>query len=392
MAFSLSDELFFELLQVSLGTREALSRIPKSEEWVDIFAVARRQMVSGICFAGVASIYIAKDEINSSDCQACNLEEAMYFKWARSAISTQNRNAEIVDRCLSLQNKLKENNIKSSVLKGIGIAYYYCDCGPRNTNGTLSLSSVRSAGDIDLFVDCGRRRAIELARSMVSKDILWDIKHLHLPIYKKTSVEIHYEVEVSINIFRNRRLKKWFSKPEVVNMIFGETQNGIVTPTTEFNLFYIYLHAFRHFLYEGMVFKQLTDCYVILRASDPGMRERTMRLFKDFGMLKYIGGMMWVMKYAFGMREQDLFCTPDDSEGEFILDQVLHGIKAGCVPAAGCQGGTASEVKPGTTGAKVATMANVMRNNLRLATHYPSEVLWAPIWFVYHKVWKLFAR
>ena len=45
--------LFFELLQVSVGSKEKLSVTPSTEEWDNLFKEAQRQSVVGIAFKGV---------------------------------------------------------------------------------------------------------------------------------------------------------------------------------------------------------------------------------------------------------------------------------------------------------------------------------------------------
>ena len=45
--------LFFELLQISVGTRQGLSFTPSAEEWREAFDNAKRQALVGVCFRGV---------------------------------------------------------------------------------------------------------------------------------------------------------------------------------------------------------------------------------------------------------------------------------------------------------------------------------------------------
>ena len=45
--------IFFELLQVSLGTRDKLSRMPSAAEWGRLFGEAERQAVAGLMLGGL---------------------------------------------------------------------------------------------------------------------------------------------------------------------------------------------------------------------------------------------------------------------------------------------------------------------------------------------------
>ena len=42
------------------------------------------------------------------------------------------------------------------------------------------------------------------------KDVNWDYKHLHLDVFKDAEVEVHYRVEVLLNLWKNKRLQRWF--------------------------------------------------------------------------------------------------------------------------------------------------------------------------------------
>ena len=45
--------LFFELLQLSVGTSQGLSFTPSAEEWREAFDNAKSQALIGVCFRGV---------------------------------------------------------------------------------------------------------------------------------------------------------------------------------------------------------------------------------------------------------------------------------------------------------------------------------------------------
>ena len=51
------EELFFELMQVSLEQLDCLSRGPEPEEWHGLYKLAKRQQVEGICYHGVERLF-----------------------------------------------------------------------------------------------------------------------------------------------------------------------------------------------------------------------------------------------------------------------------------------------------------------------------------------------
>lgn len=50
------DKLFFELIYFDIGSQVYLSRTPKVKEWQELYAVAKKQSLVGVCFAGVQKL------------------------------------------------------------------------------------------------------------------------------------------------------------------------------------------------------------------------------------------------------------------------------------------------------------------------------------------------
>lgn len=51
------DSLFFELLQVSVGREDCLSRGPEPEEWQELYEISKHQHVEGISYQGVMKLF-----------------------------------------------------------------------------------------------------------------------------------------------------------------------------------------------------------------------------------------------------------------------------------------------------------------------------------------------
>ena len=193
-------------------------------------------------------------EIAQQSGEETTVPQKLYWQWLGTAAQNQQRNELMNRRCVELQSKLSSSGFNSSILKGQGIAALYGE-----------LKDFRQPGDIDVYVDCGRGKAIEYARSIGQESVDWDYKHLHLKLFKDTDVEMHYRPEVLLNLVKNRNLQRWLQSDEVQGKIYQ--QNGqIITPSVDFNLFYILLHIYRHFLYEGVGLRQLMDYFFVLKS------------------------------------------------------------------------------------------------------------------------------
>lgn len=50
------NKLFFELIRVTIGNQVCLSHTPSADEWCDLYAMAKKQSLVGVCFAGVQKL------------------------------------------------------------------------------------------------------------------------------------------------------------------------------------------------------------------------------------------------------------------------------------------------------------------------------------------------
>ena len=378
--------LFFELIQVALSNRDRLGTVPSAVEWTEVYAESERQAVTGLLIHGI-------DRLPAEQ----RPSKVLLLQWIGIGQMIEQRNRLLNDRSKELLSNLTSAGLHPTILKGQGIAQCYPE----------ELQTLRQPGDIDVYVSDSREKAIEYARSICQKDIDWDYKHLHLKLWNDTEVEMHYHVEVLLNLWKNRKLQKWFKvhaeqlyghtnslsskvwRCEVTDTTDQETNtnftNGLITPSVEFNVFYILLHIYRHFLYEGVGLRQIVDYYFVLKNFnlddnlDVNINESyAYKAVREFGMEKFAKGLMWVMHEALGMSCEWMLWEPDEREGRYILKQVMTG---------GNFGHHDKRLKHSDD--KIGAVKAILMHNMHLLTHYPSDVIWAPIWIVWHKLWKL---
>ena len=383
--------LFFELLQVALGNRDRLIGVPSAEEWTDIYAESERQAVTGILLHGI-------DRLPTEQ----RPPQSLLLQWIMVGQMIEKRNLLLDEHCKKLIVYLSSVGLHPTILKGQGIARYYSE----------PLQRLRQSGDIDVYVNDGREKAVNTVEGAGLKVCGWDYKHAHIRIWKDTEVELHYRVEVLLNLWKNRKLQRWFDvhaeemfgHTEITETtessdghIKGHTEIGeivssavggkghtesteMVTPTVEFNVFYILLHIYRHFLYEGIGLRQIVDYYMVLRTVNDSrlMVNEYVDAVRELRMMKFAKGLMWVMHETMGMPDDWMLWNPDEKEGRYILKQVMMG---------GNFGHHDERLKH--SGGKLGAVRAILTHNLHLLTHYPSDVVWAPVWIVWHKVWKM---
>ena len=363
------NNLFFELIRVSLGIQKGLSRVPSAEEWEELYVLAKEQSLCGICSRGVQVLY--KDAGYRE-----GLSETLFLKWIGFANIIKEKNRIVNKQCVRLKEHFSQHGFNCSILKGQGLAALY-------RNGEVDLRLLRQCGDIDVYVE-GGRDIVHKHINHLFGECEYDYKNVHAPFFEETSVEVHWNPEILMNLFYNYRLQKYWK--EHANVLFSgmvelpEDLGEIHVPSLSINRFYILLHAYRHAFDSGVGLRQVMDYYFVLRQDrDKANRAETMKLVKEYGMTKFAAALMWIMREIFNLEDDYLLCGPDEKEGKFLLDEIMQSGNFGLYD---------ERVKAVGGFSKLRALTTRLQRAPYLIKHYPTEVMWAPLWMAYHFVWK----
>ena len=386
------NNLFFELIQVAIDRCESLSRVPSADEWSALYGLSVKQAVAGVCFYGMQRL--PKEQ------RAC-LPELLRMQWLALAAQIQARNELLNRRCVEVQLLLAKEGLKSSILKGQGVARLYRIRneetkfgGQRESQLGVSndsqLGMYRQSGDIDVYVPCGMERALRWCRERYG-DVEYDYINAHVPMFKVAEVELHWRVGAMTNLFRNRKLQRWLERDETKEMILGgkadlkpsetldTSETTITVPTLEFNAFYLMLHCYNHVFSSGLGLRQLMDYYFLLMArNNLNLDLNLNKRFREFGMERFVGAVMWIMQEVFGLERERMLCEPDEKEGRFILTEVMAG---------GNFGHHDERIRKVGRGKWQSVFAN-LQHAMHVLRRFPQEAMWMPVWMVYHFVWK----
>lgn len=364
----MSDTLFYSLLRVAIGTQDTMPRIPTESEWEKLLDMAEKQSMIGICFVGLINLGADSDDGFTK----IGMSEDLFFDWMGTAAQINMKNELVNQQCVDLQKRLADDRLRSSILKGQGVATLYGE----------ELQGFRESGDIDVYVNCSMEYAMQYLRQRF-QGVTYDYINAHVPVYEDTEVELHWRAQALTNVVANRRLQKWLKEHE--EMIFAgkaEMASGdtIVVPSPDFNAFYILLHCYHHMFESGLGLRQLMDYYFVLRTlnSDSDL----VALMEKFGMKKFASGVMWIMKEVFGLPEEKMICEASEKEGEFLLKEVMQN---------GNFGHYDERIKMVGRG-KMGELWRNLQHNWHLASHYPAELIWQPVWLAYHWAWKRFGK
>ena len=210
----------------------------------------------------------------------------------------------------------------------------------------------------------------------------YDYINAHVPMFKEVDVELHWRVGQMTNLFRNRRLQRWLKEEDTKKMILGGKAvlpecGEITVPTPDFNAFYLMLHCYNHMFSSGLGLRQLMDYYFLPMARNE-LNPDVNRMFKEFGMERFVGAVMWIMQEVFGLERERLLCEPDEKEGRYILAEVMAG---------GNFGHHDKRIRKLGNGKWQSVFAK-LQHAMHVLRRYPQEAMWMPVWMVYHFIWK----
>lgn len=363
------NRLFFELIQVAVGRKTCLSRLPSQKEWKQMYDFAKTQSVVGICFAGFQKLGADVDD----GYEKIGMSEKLYLVWMGMAFKIQQKNEKVNKQCIALQKKLSNAGLRSSIFKGQGIACAYDE----------ELAKLRQSGDIDVYVDCGRKRTLEYLQSLGMKDQEWDYVHTDAHFFEDTKVEVHYRAGAIRNVFRNRSLQK-FWKEHNEDFFSGSAKlscGDIVCPSDRMHLFYLIHHSYRHLITGGIGLRQVMDLYFALLCRDTSNDKWLKEHVEAFHMTVFAEAMVWVMHDVFCMEKSRFPWNPNEKEGQFLLDEIMISGNFG-----------KGDKRFGEGCSKMDILMRLIRRNWHLASHYGSDALGAPLYYVWHFCWKRLNR
>lgn len=228
-------------------------------------------------------------------------------------------------------------------------------------------------------MECGREKALEYLRKKGIDNGGWDYVHAHPKIFNDAEVELHYRLSISHNLFKNREIQEFWGS-HVADFFAGKAElpcGEIVCPSDYIHLFYLLHHAFRHLISGGIGLRQMMDIYFAVLRRDAGMDARLMKDVKDMGMTRFASATMWVLRTVFALPEIPSLWNADEAEGQFLLNEIMAG---------GNFGHGDTRFRHSTS--RAGKLVEIARRNLHLLSHYESDALAAPFYYIWHFFWK----
>lgn len=170
-----------------------------------------------------------------------------------------------------LVSALRDAGIDCVLLKGQGVAANY------------RYPETRDCGDIDLYVGVENyRKSYDVLKVVVDDIDDYSVldsndKHYHAML-SGISIEIHKYSEESNLSSANQVYQSYASKGLSQNLVevdFGEVK--VMTPSDDFNAFYIFIHLWNHFLSIGIGIRQICDLTMFLHERGANVSKEYLR-------------------------------------------------------------------------------------------------------------------
>lgn len=352
-----ADIIFFELIQIALGNHKTLSRTPTEVEWKAIFANAQKQAIVGLAFDALEGL------VNNG----MQISKALLLEWIGINERIKQRNILVNQRCKELEKLFVDGGYKSCILKGQGSALYYQN------------PLCRQSGDIDVWIEGARHDILDYVKKKDYHIGHVDIKHSDIGFFEDVHVEVHFIPSWMYNPIKNRKLQNFFSMQKMAQFGNYDESVGFTHTTVQFDLVFSLVHIYRHLFDEGIGLRQLLDYYHILLHSEKQQRVEAIMVLKGLGMKSFTEGLMWVLKECFALKERFYLCDINEHHGSFLLSEIL---------IAGNFGHYDSRIKHQESCNRFAKGLVRLKRNIRFLRYYPSEVLWSPIWKLWHWCWR----
>lgn len=433
------ENLFFELLQVAIGCRKDLSKVPSDREWYALYDLAEKHSVIGVCFAGIERL--PKEQHPPMDLLMDWLGQAEYIK-------TQNEevNKAIPEVCSRFLDKTsvprverQASGFKPVVLKGQGLAQLY----NANSDSNSNLGLLRTSGDIDVLIgDCMPsdgliRKVCEVATANGTEYLHATYHHCDFGKVAGVEVEAHWRASWFYTPWYNRRFQRFCnssldspstcSGTELSSVSNSSENHSIPTPSLAFNRVYVLVHIYRHLFSEGIGLRQLLDYYMVLRASAvskvsefqvsgdddekprnkkqetaegnpfwPQEKIETMQRLRELGMERFTAAVMWVLGYCFAnsnpnsdsniigskqgsLSYQDwMLCEPNEKDGRFLLQEIM---------VAGNFGKHDDRYARRKDESYPRYALRKVKRNVSLFRFGAWEMIWTPLWRIWHICW-----
>ena len=297
-------DLFMQLMRVALGKSERLTVVPTVEEWEQLMALSSAQGVMAVAFCGVERL--PKE-------QRPPIEVIMDWSAVVDYIEQENRRLNRL--CVKVCEMFQRDGKRMCVLKGQGMGVLY------------PWPLRRSNGDIDVWMEGEMDAVVAYVKEHFQQVEEPNLFHVAATLPGGVELEVHYRPVCLSSPKKDALLRHWMTEMEPSQwqntVVLSEGVGQINVPTKEFDLVFILLHLFHHWVYEGCGMKPFMDYYWLVESmKDATVRAKAVEVLRTLGLNAFLSAVMFIFK-EWGMQDEQLLCPSDKRLGQLLLEDVL---------------------------------------------------------------------
>ena len=402
------ERLFFELMQVAVGTRSALSRVLTKMEWEGVYACCLKQTLVGMGYVAIQKL--PKAQWPPAD---------VVLKFTAMATRIKSRNELLDKTCVTVCQRMDHDGLDAVILKGQANSINYPEtlrpyrmpgdidvwARPKG-NGVIPIASKTGNNNVEHIDYSGVQAVIEYVRMQYRIKGSSDrppmrYHHIDAPPVDGIPVEVHFRPSYKNSPIRNWRMQNWY-KTRMDICVKNKCRLGFPVLTSSINVVYLMDHLFRHYFVEGLGLRQLMDYYFALKVwfndvmeckdlQSQGMwseglgtpvmsATEILAVLRSFGMAKFASAVMFVLQEVFAIPTHYYICKPNEKEGKKLLAEIMQGGNFGHYDTRDAELKRGGMMKHGLW---------KLKRVMRLVRSYPEEALWEPVFRVYHLIWRL---
>ncbi|MBQ7268278.1 MAG: nucleotidyltransferase family protein [Bacteroidales bacterium] len=339
-----------ELIQISIGKLDRFSTPPSESVWKRLYAEACKQAILGVTYRALETV--PAEQLTNPDIVA---------KWKDKKEKIAIMCEVYEDHNRRVARTLGDFGFRCTFLKGEGLAFRF-----------YPAPLLRQCGDIDVWVDGGRK---EIIRTLRRQYRIWNIYYHECKVgfFPHLTVEAHFIPVRMYNPRSNRRLQKYFEARKDACMRAEVPGRGYPAPDAPFNAIYLMAHILRHVLNGGVGLRHIWDYYYVVLALTPEQRETARLDLRRLGLGGIAAEVSYILSDLFGMDDATLPYRPARRRGRKLIAEILSEGNFGI-------------------GRKKSGSGKGLRRNLHYLGRFPSEVLWIPVSRVWHFLWRKYVK
>lgn len=327
--------------------------VPSDVKWENVFRLARQQTLLGLLADGLQKL--------PADCMP-------YLTLVRKLKSYVVKNIQthsfMTDRLGQTLQTLRDGGVEPVLLKGHGLALNY----PNPIS--------RQCGDVDFYVGkeaYSRSVEICLNRFGAGDHELENLKHYHFD-NQGIVIELHKVASIVPGLFRNASFQKWTVGCMAPSQLRRVELDGVqvMLPSHRFDVIYIMVHAWHHFLEGGVGLRQLCDWTMYLHKFHTCIDADVLKAdLKAFGLTRVWHLFAWIAVNELGLpsNECPLYSGRYSEDAKKMIEIIWGDGNFGRYSERN------SKSPEGYVGGKLHSMKVTIKRFFRIMPVYPSQVL-----------------